>query len=530
MRLIVYRDAVEAADDRCEAEVVDFNVLKRWVQTGELVRRLLRYESAEMRVYALPVLGRWLPGALVLRVLARGRVEFTDAQGSRTRITARLLLQMSRTAVRDALRSKHVVARIARGVPEDFSTRVRCLPQDGIPLYLRTDFAFGVRSGGSLGHIAGVLNNLDAFGEKPLLITSDRIVTARPDIETHVVWPQPEFRDFGELWSLAYNEHLLPRVREIVGDRQIRFVYQRYSHNNFVGLAFAAERNVPFVLEYNGSEVWMARHWGRRLKHEALAEKIELANLHGADLVVVVSRAMRDELVERGIDPDKILVNPNGVDPEMYRPDTDGTEVRERYGLEGTTVVGFIGTFGRWHGAEVLVDAYGRLLARRPDLRERTRLLMVGDGVTMPECRAVVERHGIADNVVFTGIVPQEQGPEYLAAMDVFASPHVPNPDGTPFFGSPTKLFEYMAMGRGIVASDLDQIGEVLEHGRTAWLVKPGDPYDLSRGIERLIDDPALRTELGRAARADAVAKHTWLQHTRRIIEALEARCGTAQR
>ncbi|MDI6691685.1 MAG: glycosyltransferase family 4 protein [Anaerosomatales bacterium] len=482
-----------------------------------------------MRTYALPALGRWLPTALVMRLLARGSVEFVDETGMREHITAGRMLRLARNAVHDFLKIgaliEHTEAQLAGIRPK----LPRSLCARGSPLYLRTDFAFGLVSGGSLGHIAGVLNNLDAFGEKPILITSDRIVTARPDIETHVVWPQPEFRDFGELWSLAYNEHLLPRVREIVGDRQVRFVYQRYSHNNFVGLAFAAERKVPFVLEYNGSEVWMSLYWGRRLKYEALAEKIELANLHGADLVVVVSKAMRDELVERGIDPDKILVNPNGVDPEMYRPDIDGSAVRERYGLQGKTVVGFIGTFGRWHGAEVLVDAYGRLLARRPDLRESTRLLMVGDGVTMPECRAFVERHGIAENVVFTGLVPQEQGPEHLAAMDVFASPHVPNPDGSPFFGSPTKLFEYMAMGRGIVASNLDQIGEVLENGRTAWLVKPGDADDLSRGIERLVDDPALRAELGRAAREDAVAKHTWLEHTRRIIEALEARCGKAR-
>ncbi|MFQ5654682.1 MAG: glycosyltransferase, partial [Planctomycetota bacterium] len=110
----------------------------------------------------------------------------------------------------------------------------------------------------------------------------------------------------------------------------------------------------------------------------------------------------------------------------------------------------------------------------------------------------------------------------YLAACDILASPHVDNPDGTTFFGSPTKLFEYMAMGRAIVASDLAQIGEVLEHRRSAWLVPPGDPAALAEGIGALLEDPGLRRRLGREARELAVERHTWRTHTRRIIERLD--------
>jgi glycosyltransferase involved in cell wall biosynthesis len=95
----------------------------------------------------------------------------------------------------------------------------------------------------------------------------------------------------------------------------------------------------------------------------------------------------------------------------------------------------------------------------------------------------------------------------------------VGNPDGSPFFGSPTKLFEYMAMGKGIVASDLDQIGEILTHGTTAWLVKPGDPEALAAGILTLGGDPGLRRVLGEAARAEVLAHHTWTAHVHRILQ-----------
>lgn len=109
-----------------------------------------------------------------------------------------------------------------------------------------------------------------------------------------------------------------------------------------------------------------------------------------------------------------------------------------------------------------------------------------------------------------------------MAACDVLVSPHVPNPDGTPFFGSPTKLFEYMAMGKGIVASDLDQIGEILEHGQTAWMVKPGDVESLAEGLRVLIEDEDLRKRLGQAARQEVVGKFTWKQHTAKIIDKLK--------
>jgi glycosyltransferase involved in cell wall biosynthesis len=155
--------------------------------------------------------------------------------------------------------------------------------------------------------------------------------------------------------------------------------------------------------------------------------------------------------------------------------------------------------------------------------RERVRLLMIGDGPQMDATRAIIERSGLADIVTFTGRTRQDDGPTYLAACDVLVSPHVPNPDGTPFFGSPTKLFEYMAVGKAIVASRLDQIGEVLSDDHTAVLVPPGDVTALAEALRQLIDDQPRRARLGAAAREAAVAEHTWLEHTRRILEKLSA-------
>ena len=126
---------------------------------------------------------------------------------------------------------------------------------------------------------------------------------------------------------------------------------------------------------------------------------------------------------------------------------------------------------------------------------------MIGDGITMSLVKRNVDKFSIKENCILTGLIPQEEGPEYLAACDILVASHKPNPDGTPFFGSPTKLFEYMATGKGIVASNLNQIGEVLKHDQTAWLVKPGDVESLMEGLKVLIDDRDRRKRLGQAAR-----------------------------
>lgn len=209
------------------------------------------------------------------------------------------------------------------------------------------------------------------------------------------------------------------------------------------------------------------------------------------------------------------------MDPEKYSPDIDGSPIRKKLGIENKIVLGFIGTFGKWHGAEVLAESYGMLLKQDPQLKERVILLLIGDGMAMPIVKERLIQADALSNVILTGTVKQEKGPKYLAACDILVSPHVPNPDQTAFFGSPTKLFEYMAMGKGIVASDLDQIGEILEHQKTALLVKPGSAESLAEGLRALIDNPKLRNSLGQNARKKAVSEHSWKEHIRKIIERL---------
>jgi glycosyltransferase involved in cell wall biosynthesis len=465
-------------------------------------------------------------------MLGRGNCRIIDETGRSDRITYHCILPRLFELVRDAAAIPPTIRRVQHDVRRRL-WRARQEARAGRPfdstapsVYLRALPDYGLRAGGSVGHIAGVLNNLGAFTGPPVFLTTAAIPTVRPEIATHYIPQHSRLRNFPEVRMADASRRNLDWATPLLQGRPVSLFYQRYSLYDYSGLLLADRRAEPLVIEYNGSEVWVGKNWGRRLKYERLAAEIELLNLHAADLVVVVSKPLRDEIVLRGVDPGKILVNPNGVEPDRYSPEIQGVEIRQRYGLAGKSVVGFIGTFGPWHGAEVLADAFGRLVAAHPAYRDNLRLLLIGDGVKMNEVRGNLDRHGVEDLAVLTGIVPQAEGPRHLAACDILASPHVPNPDGTPFFGSPTKLFEYMAMGKGIVASNLEQIGEILEHDRTAWMVRPGDVDNLAGGLRVLIEDPTRRSRLGAAARAEVVAKYTWKEHTRKIIDALRGRCS----
>jgi glycosyltransferase involved in cell wall biosynthesis len=234
--------------------------------------------------------------------------------------------------------------------------------------------------------------------------------------------------------------------------------------------------------------------------------------LRCAARIIVVSEVLREELADRGIPADRIRVNPNAVDPDHFYPGRAREAGRKNLHVAPDEVlIGFAGSFSLWHGIEILERAIVRLL--NDPSRSRLRFVLMGNGLLHGEMRSALAAYEKTGKVIFTGSLPSEKVAEYLDASDILVSPHIPMPDGSRFFGSPTKLFEYMAMGKGIVASRLEQLAEVLEHDRTGWLVTPGDVEELTEAIRRLALDPAKREALGMAARRAAVERHSWARN-----------------
>lgn len=511
--------------------VIKHKDLKALVDKGHIFRNLFRFRELELNVPRLKYIPYPFLTATLLRILSRKRSLIKDELGESVQITLPLILNLFGKGLIDLIRAPFLLKRVKKEIASlskscNSAKQKNKLNTSLIPIYLRTDLLYNISAGGSVSHISGVFNNLDQTKTKPILLSTDTIPTIRPDLSTLLIQPDTDFLDFLELPDINFTSSMKPKILKLLDNIKVSFLYQRYSVHNYSGAQLARQLNIPLVLEYNGSEVWVRQNWSNGLKYKKLAEQIELLNLYCADVVVVVSKALKSELLSRGVAHDKILTNPNGVDPDIYSPQRVGSDLRSRFDFNNKIVLGFIGTFGPWHGTDILIRAYGLLLKHYPEYIKTTRLLMIGDGKTMPMIKKEIRNLGIEKNVILTGTVPQEEGPKYLSACDILVSPHVPNPDGTPFFGSPTKLFEYMAMGKGIVASDMDQIGEVLEHDQTAWMVKPGDTESLMNGLKTMIDNPDTSKRLGEAARREVVAKYTWKEHTRKIIEKLKERCS----
>jgi glycosyltransferase involved in cell wall biosynthesis len=382
-------------------------------------------------------------------------------------------------------------------------------------VYLRATPGPGTQAGGAASHMNGFINAALKLSARVSLVSNDQIAgldeTKTP---LKIIWPRPigSTRAAFDLYNnLLFTHAATEEIRRKPPD----FIYQRYSRFSWAGVAASLRTGRPLFLEYNGSEVWVGKYWDR-VGMLGLLARYERLNLKAAARIFVVSEVERENLLRAGLDDEKIVVNPNGVDAERFRPDIGGERVRHEIGVEDDeTLVGFVGTFGPWHGVVELAEA----ITRMPK-DARVRFLLIGSGVLRGKVEETLRAGGAEHRVIMMGAVEHERVPVLLDACDVLASPHVPLEDGSAFFGSPTKLFEYMAMGKGIVASRLGQIGDVLEDERTALLVEPGDVNELSAAIIRLTDSRELRERLGAAARQEAVAKHTWMHNAGRVLGA----------
>jgi glycosyltransferase involved in cell wall biosynthesis len=377
--------------------------------------------------------------------------------------------------------------------------------------------------GGALSHVTGFVSGLAENGAA-CEIFSGRAMRC-DHFRVHEIPNRRRLYVFHESQALSYNLRFALSAKKQLAGRWPRVFYQRHGRFVVAGALLSWLTSVPLVLEYNGSEFWVSKHWDPA-RFPGLLRLCEQACLKTAFLIVVVSEALRDELLQQGVPQERILVNPNGVDPSVFQPGCGGREVRTEFGFTSDkVVVCFVGSFGYWHGIAVLQHAIGMLLKRSKDCSVSTnlRFLLVGDGVLQAETREALREYEQEGLVVFTGLLPHEVIPGLLDASDILVSPHVPMPDGRPFFGSPTKLFEYMAMGKAIIASNLDQLAQVLTHGTTAWLVRPGSDVELAAAIEMLAEDSELRTSLGQNARANILDRYTWCVNAEHVLARISA-------
>jgi glycosyltransferase involved in cell wall biosynthesis len=386
--------------------------------------------------------------------------------------------------------------------------------------YLRPTAGAPTVAGGPITHTHEVIRALRQRGAIVGCFTTDELIASTaaadpdPPCEWRVVRVPRLFR--GVPPSVAFAGDLALAHAALPHARQSDFIYQRHNRFALAGVLLSKLTKLPLFLEYNSPSDLFHRSVTPFSRQRTLSEEVSLTV---ATRVIVVSEVARSLLLDRGVEDHRIIVNPNGVHAPAFARG-DGRIVRKRLGLDPEAfVIGFVGSFFAFHGTRMLAEAFVKLAKTEP----AARLLLIGDGDERGPTEQLLVGAGPADRFASIGFLLPTEVPAHLDACDVLASPHVPLPGGMAFFGSPTKLFEYMAAGKAIVASRLGQIGEVLEHERSALLVEPGSPDAIVRAIVRLMKDVDLRKRLGSQARDDAIRHHSWERNAERLIDAYQS-------
>jgi glycosyltransferase involved in cell wall biosynthesis/ubiquinone/menaquinone biosynthesis C-methylase UbiE len=407
-------------------------------------------------------------------------------------------------------------------------------PISGCGVYMRTDFWAPIVSGGSYGHTCYVAKELAAVTDSFVCFMANRFPLLDEYGIAQIVMPQPSATR-NEEDMVAATPHYLEYLRPQFEKLRPAYIYERLCIGNTVAATLSAEFRIPYIVEYNGSEISMRRSFENSgYVYEAEYLEGEALAFEQATLISVVSAEIRNSLVSRGVDPAKILVNPNGVDLDAYAPAAPETRdsIRTSLGFSpADRVVGFTGTFGGWHGIDVLSEAIPRICKNDSN----AKFLLIGDGVFKHQVENAVTSYGLGSRVVDVGRVPQVEGARLMKACDIYVSPHSAHMIDSKFFGSPTKVFEYMALGGGIVASDLEQIGQVLSPALTAGeaargvavederavLCAPGNVGEFVEAVTALVRQPQTASALGRNARTAAAAHYSWRGHVANLWQFL---------
>jgi glycosyltransferase involved in cell wall biosynthesis len=310
------------------------------------------------------------------------------------------------------------------------------------------------------------------------------------------------------LYSRQGRSRILRAARAFKPD----FLYERHALHCRSALDASKRSGVPLLLEVN-SPLCDEMQALALLNFPRLARETERAVLSGADRVLPVSDVLARRLCELGATADRVRVIRNGADPShREHADTDGRALRERLGMtNGQLVLGFVGYMRDWHRLELVLEAMARV--GRPEVH----LVLAGAGPAMPGLMQRVETLGLGDRVHALGAVKASDVPGVCASFDAAVVPAINE------YASPLKMFDSLSAGVATVASDQENIRELLTDRKTGILFVPGDVQSLSDALSEFVDDRERLAAIGRAGR-DALVENdwTWEGSATRVIRAYE--------
>jgi glycogen(starch) synthase len=296
--------------------------------------------------------------------------------------------------------------------------------------------------------------------------------------------------------------------------------------NALAALPIAKRRKLPLLYEIRA--FWEDAAVGNGTGSEGspryrLTRMLETYAANQADAVAVICEGLRRDLINRGIDASKIIVSPNGVDLGLFgTPLAPDQALARSLGLQGSDVVGFIGSFYDYEGLDDLIAAMPLLLDRRPN----AHLLLVGGGPMEGALRAQAERSPALERIHFIGRVPHQEVDRYYSLIDVLAYPR--KAMRLTELVTPLKPLEAMAQRKLVAASDVGGHRELIEDGVTGTLFPAGDPAALAASLDALFSNRDGWEQRREVARRFVERDRNWSSNISRYIPAYQKLTGKA--
>lgn len=368
------------------------------------------------------------------------------------------------------------------------------------------------------------------LGLQPFAVTSPKHEQFTDEIETidgvehhRTHWPPlSKLQAVPMIRQMACVAALAKVIKRLAVELKADLIHAHSPSLNGLAAASAARAlNLPLVYELRYYEEDAAVDRGKTRYNSLryrLGQRMEQQALEQADAVVTISHALRDDLVRRGISPEKIFEIPNGVDIDYFQPREADSGLQAKYNLAGNLVVGFIGSFYFYEGLEFLVDAVIEMLGQSDDII----CLLVGDGESAEMLRARIPEQ-LRHHFIFTGNVPHDEVRRYYSVMDVLAYPR--RRSRLTELTTPLKPLEAMAMEKTVVASDVGGLRELLDNGNAGLLVEAENAEALAQVLLRMVESESERLTVARRSREYVELNRSWLE----IVERYFAVYGKAQ-
>lgn len=380
---------------------------------------------------------------------------------------------------------------------------------------------------------ANIVRFQSALGLEPVVLTSPHHEPV-PSEEVEIIDGIRHYRTFPKSGRRLPFLHELQVVRQMATrlDEVVRLERPDVLHAHSPCLwseataRVAKRRKLPFVYEVRGlwedAAVDLGKMTSRSLRYR-LSRAWETRVARSADVMITIAEHLKSDFVGRGINADKILLVPNGVDAERFEPQEPDASVASKLGLNGGVCVGYVGSLFGWEGVDDLVRAVPDIVAHAPE----TKFVIIGGGDLEEPLRALATQLGVERYVQVLGKVPHADILRYYSVIDIVVYPRKPTRNTEHV--TPLKPLEAMAMKKAVVGSNVGGIRELIAEG-TGLLHRPGSPADLAKTCLQLIDHPEQRQQMGHNARAHILKTRDWRQLIATYLDAYSLATDTATR